>query len=223
MTLFLLKEQHKVFEDAGATSRRFPSEAISQQCRCRITNSTDSLRSVNQHRSGLSRAPNADSHVPPALPGVRDIASLLGDFSWEIVDRKIAEEKLRKSEHQLTLAQGIAHIGSWEWDAIADKLTGSNEFNWIFGLILSSYGSFIEMVHPDDRETVNKAFEETLLRQDTYDVQYRIVRPDGFTRVIHARGTALTDAAGRTVRMIGTAQDVTEKREMEEQLEMLNS
>jgi PAS domain S-box-containing protein len=152
-----------------------------------------------------------------------EIASLLGDFSWEIIDRKIAEEKLRKSEYQLTLAQGIAHIGSWEWDSISDKFTGSNEFNWIFGLILTTYDSFIEQVHPDDRETVNKAVEETLSSQDPYDIYYRIVRPDGFTRIIHARGMAVTDGSGRTIRLIGTAHDVTERKQMENKLESLLS
>ena len=152
-----------------------------------------------------------------------EIASLLGDFSWEIVERKMAEEKLSKSEHQLALAQGIAHIGSWEWDAISDKITGSDEFSRIFGLDLSTYDSFLELVHPDDRETVNKAVEETHAHQAPYNVHYRIIHPDGITRVIHAQGAAVTDAAGRTVRMIGTVQDVTEKREMEGKLESLLS
>jgi len=152
-----------------------------------------------------------------------EIASLLGDFSWEIVDRKMAEERLRKSERQLAEAQSIAHIGSWEWDSISDRITGSDEFKRIFGLVLSSYDSFLELVHPDDRETVNRAVEETHAHQAPYNVHYRINRPDGITRIIHAQGSAITDGAGRTVRMIGTCQDVTERREMEGKLETLLS
>jgi PAS domain S-box-containing protein len=151
-----------------------------------------------------------------------EIASLLGDFSWEIVDRKITGEKLRKSASQLAEAQGIAHIGSWEWDAIADYISGSDEYNRIFGMPISSHDSFLELVHSDDREKLNKAVEETYAHHVPYNVHYRIIRPDGITRIIHALGAAVTDDAGRTVRMIGTTQDVTEKRGMEERLEKLN-
>jgi len=141
----------------------------------------------------------------------------------DITARREAEEELRKSERQLAEAQGIAHIGSWEWDSISDEITGSDEFNQIFGQALSSYDSFLELVHPDDREAVNRAVEETLAHQDPYNVYYRIIRPDQITRIIHARGMAVTDGAGKTVRMVGTAQDVTERREMEDKLEILNS
>ena len=141
----------------------------------------------------------------------------------DISSRREVEERLRKNERQLADAQKLAHIGSWEWDSISDEISGSEEFNRIFGLVLSSYDSFMELVHPDDRETVNKAVRETLAHQASYNVHYRIVRPDGITRVIHAQGVAETDGAGRTVRMIGTAQDVTERREMEEKLEILHS
>ncbi|MGD0843655.1 MAG: ATP-binding protein [Geobacteraceae bacterium] len=140
----------------------------------------------------------------------------------DITARREAE-KLRKSEHQLAEAQRIAHIGSWEWDSTADERSGSDEYHRIFGMVLSTYDSFLQLVHPDDREMVNKAVQETLAHQAPYNVHYRIIRPDGITRVIHARGVAVTDGAGKTVRMIGTAQDITERREMEEKLEILNA
>ncbi|HEX2769325.1 MAG TPA: ATP-binding protein [Geobacteraceae bacterium] len=141
----------------------------------------------------------------------------------DISARRQVEEKLCKSERQLAEAQTLAHIGSWEWDSIADEISGSDEFNRVFGLILSSYDSFMEVVHPNDREMVNMAVEKTLDRQASYNVHYRIIRPDGITRVIHAQGVAVTDGTGKTIRMIGTAQDVTERREMEGKLEILLS
>jgi PAS domain S-box-containing protein len=140
----------------------------------------------------------------------------------DITARREAE-KLRKSDRQFAEAQSIAHIGSWEWDSIADEIAGSDEFSRIYGMILSTYGSFLQRVHPDDRDMVNKAVQETLAHQTPYNVYFRIIRPDGISRVIHARGVAVTDGAGKTVRMIGTNQDVTERREMEEKLEILNA
>jgi len=133
-----------------------------------------------------------------------------------------AEERLIKSERQLAEAQSIAQIGSWEWDSISDEISGSDEFNRIFGLILSTYDSFLELVHPDDRVTVHEAVQETLSHQAPYNVHYRIIRPDGITCVIHARGAAVTDDSGKTVRMIGTVQDVTERNRVEAALEKLN-
>jgi PAS domain S-box-containing protein len=141
----------------------------------------------------------------------------------DISDRSEAEDRLRKSERRLAEAQMLAHIGSWEWDSIADEITGSEEFKRIFGQGLSTYDSFMELVHADDRETVNRAVRETLAHQAPYNVHYRIIRPDGITRVIHAQAMAIIDSAGSTVRMIGTAQDVTERREMEEKLEIMHS
>jgi PAS domain S-box-containing protein len=132
-------------------------------------------------------------------------------------------ERSLKSERRLAEAQSIAHIGSWEWDSISGEITGSDEITRIFGLIETSYDGFLEVVHPDDREMLDKAVQETLSHQTPYDVHYRIIRSDRISRIIHARGEAVTDGSGKTVRIIGTAQDVTEHRELEEKLENLNA
>jgi PAS domain S-box-containing protein len=141
----------------------------------------------------------------------------------DITEQKRTEYQLRKSERRLAEAQGIAHIGSWEWDSVSDEITGSDEFNRIFGMVLTTYDSFMERVHPDDRETVDMAVRETLSRQAPYNVRYRIIHPDGITRAIHARGAAVTDDAGRTVRMIGTCHDITERMRIETEIERLAS
>lgn len=136
----------------------------------------------------------------------------------DISERKSIEDKLRTSERQLAEAQRSAHLGSWQWDSIADVITGSEEFYRIFGGFFSTYEDFVNLVHPDDRESVNKAVQDTLDRQLPYDIYYRIVQPDGTIRVIHAQGQAITNESGTVVRMIGTAQDVTERRANEDAL-----
>jgi PAS domain S-box-containing protein len=141
----------------------------------------------------------------------------------DITNQKSAEEKLRKSEQRLAEAQGVAHVGSWEWDSIADEISVSDEFNRIFGRVLSIYESFIDMVHPDDRDTVNRAVRGTIAQQAPYDIHFRIVRPDGAIRVIHALGKALTVDTGKRQGMVGTVQDVTELKEMANKLEILNA
>ena len=141
----------------------------------------------------------------------------------DITERKWAEDKLRISEHQLAEAQRLVHLGSWQWDSIADKVTGSEEFYRIFGRFFSSYDEFLELVHADDRDRVNTAVHDTLDRKSAYNIYYRVVRPDGTIRIIQALGEAVTNGAGTVVRMIGTAQDVTEQRQLKEKLEILHT
>jgi PAS domain S-box-containing protein len=140
----------------------------------------------------------------------------------DITERKRIEDKLHKSERQLSEAQRLAHVGSWEWDSVSDKVTGSDEFHSIFGLLIASYNSFLKQVHPEDREKVKKAVQETLDRKTLYDLHYRIMHPGGTARIIHALGEVRTDSAGRSIGMMGTVQDVTEQRQLEEKLESLN-
>src|ERR1039457_3486072 len=136
----------------------------------------------------------------------------------DITKRKLTENELRKSEQQLVDAQRLVHLGSWQWDSITDTVTGSDEFYRIFGYNFDSYNDFLERVHPDDRDLVNKAVQVTLTQQQPYNVYYRIVKPDGTIRHIHARGLAITDESQKVVRMIGTAHDVTERKALEDEL-----
>jgi PAS domain S-box-containing protein len=141
----------------------------------------------------------------------------------DITERRWGDDRVRRSENQLAEAQKLAHFGNWQWDAVADTITGSDEFYRIFGRHFSSYEGFIELVHPDARDRVNMAVKETLDRQSPYNIHYRIVHPGGAVRIIHAQGEAVTDGTGRVVRMVGTAQDVTVQRQLEEKLEILHT
>jgi PAS domain S-box-containing protein len=137
----------------------------------------------------------------------------------DITEQKLAEEKLRKSELTLAEAQRIAHLGSWQWDSISGKITGSDEFYRIYGRFFSTYAEFLETVHPDDRHRVSGAGQNTLDRQSSFDLNHRIVLPDGTIRMIHCRGEAATGGDGTGARIIGTVQDITERKQLEEKLE----
>ena len=93
----------------------------------------------------------------------------------------------------------------------------------IFGRPFSSLESQLEQTHPDDRGIVSKAIQDTLDGQEPYIIHYRIVRPDGTSRIISSQREAETDGAGNVVRMIGIVQDVTERKQLEEKLEILNA
>jgi PAS domain S-box-containing protein len=139
-------------------------------------------------------------------------------INLDISKMKLAEERLRQSEQLLAQAQRMAHVGNWQWDPIADNITGSEEFYRLVGLCPRTYDVFMERVHPDDRELVNQAVRETLDRHVPFDRYFRIKQPDGTGKIIHSQGEVVVDGAGVVTGMVGTAQDVTTSKRAEEEL-----
>ena len=132
------------------------------------------------------------------------------------------EEQIRKREQQLARAQKITHLGSWEWDFVNGNTTWSDELYRIFGLTPAStpasYKGFMERVHPQDRKVVKKVVQRALRnRQPVVSHDCRIIRPDGSIRRIHGQGEVILDNAGRLISLIGTAHDVTEHRQLDEE------
>jgi len=134
----------------------------------------------------------------------------------DITERKAAEEALRKSEASLANAQRISRMGNWEWDIATNEVYWSNEIYRIFGIrpeeFTPSYGSFVDLIHPDDREYVLNAIEDTLQRNKPYNIECRIVLRNGVTLIINAQGEVIRDENGRPVRMIGTVQDISDQK-----------
>jgi PAS domain S-box-containing protein len=141
----------------------------------------------------------------------------------DITERKLAEEQLRQSERQLAEAQHIARVGSWSWDLRSNNVTWSDELYRIFGVHPQTFNpayedTIMESIHPEDRALVRSVIESSLKTQESFSFYYRILRPDGEERVIHSRGEIVSDEHGNPIRMLGTAQDVTERKRAEERL-----
>jgi PAS domain S-box-containing protein len=141
----------------------------------------------------------------------------------DISERKRTEERLSENEALLNEAQHIAHVGNWNWDIPKNTLYWSKEIYNIFGLRPQEFGvsyeSFLESVHPRDREMVKKAVHATLYEQELYSIDHRIVRPDGTERVVHEEGKVWKDHQGNPVRMVGTVQDITDRKQTEEKIQ----
>ncbi|MEJ7653314.1 MAG: PAS domain-containing protein [Chloroflexia bacterium] len=161
---------------------------------------------------------HASAHRPAAAPGGPD--RILG-LMIDITERKLAEEALLRSEANLASAQRIAHLGSWDWNVVTGQEHWSDEVYRIFGFspraLTPSYELFMQSVHPDDREYVREADRAALIDGADYDIEFRVVRPDGEVRFVHEQAELIHDDTGRVVRMLGTALDVTEQKQAEAQ------
>ncbi|RNC65443.1 MAG: PAS domain S-box protein [Desulfuromonadales bacterium] len=122
-------------------------------------------------------------------------------------------------------AQKIAHLGNWDWDIRNNTLSCSDESFRIYGLSpqerVPTYETFIAAVHPEDREAVTEAIDAALHDRRHYNIEHRLVRPDGTIRCVHGRGEVIRDNTGAPERMIGTVQDITHRKRTEESLRMI--
>ncbi|MBP7148566.1 MAG: PAS domain S-box protein [Acidobacteria bacterium] len=142
----------------------------------------------------------------------------------DISDRRQAELVLQQNEERLRLALRGAQVGVWDW-----KLE-SNEVAWvgiepIHGLAPGSFGGSFEAymaeVHADDREHVRRSLAQALERRSPFDMEYRIVRPDGSIRWVQGKGEPRLGPDGRVVAMAGICMDVTARRAMEQERDEL--
>jgi PAS domain S-box-containing protein len=139
------------------------------------------------------------------------------------MDPRETEKALQESERRLAEAQRLAHIGSYEWDILSDKVTWSDELYRIYGLEKTSFAAtaqdFLAHMHRDDRALALQVSAEAKKTFQPFSYYYRIIRPDGVERIIHGRGQVVPDGDGLPLRMYGTAQDVTDRVLMEREAE----
>ena len=126
---------------------------------------------------------------------------------------------------RLAHTQRIAGLGSWEWQPEADTLWWSAEVFRIFGQEEGrsepSYAAFLSGIHPDDREVFGAALRGALEQRLPLNIEFRIVRPDGRMRFVHAQGELASLGAGRPAVMFGTLQDITERKASEQRIVQL--
>ncbi len=143
---------------------------------------------------------------------------------FDISERKSIEKAFRDSEHMLQEAQRIAHVGSWDVDMVNDKLVWSDEIFRIWEIdktkFKADFAAFVETVHPEDRERVVQAYNDAVVNHSLYEVEHRLLFPDGRVKHILERGEPQYDAEGKPVRFIGTSLEITERKRMEYELHL---
>ena len=132
------------------------------------------------------------------------------------------ERELRNAERHLIESQQLAKIGSWDLDLLTNKLWWSDETYNIFeidkGKFEASYEGFLRVVHPEDRESVDSTYKESLINQTPYDTVHRLQFNEGRIKYIKEHGESFFNDAGKPIRSIGTVQDITKQHEEEMQL-----
>ncbi len=150
-----------------------------------------------------------------------DVQGVVGTII-DITERRRAEETLRRSHERLEEAQRTAQIGDWEYDILAGRITWSAEMYRIFDLdperYVPSAKSDEEFCHPEDAPVLRKAFNRFFASGEPLDLDYRIVTPQGTVKACRRRGRLILDEQGTPILAIGTTEDITERKRVEERV-----
>jgi PAS domain S-box-containing protein len=162
-----------------------------------------------------------ERHLRPCRAGSKVVA-VVASFR-DVTAATRTEQALGQHQALLEKAQEIAQVGSWvaELDG-SDRVEWSRETYRIFGVAEGEFPGtgegFFALVHTADRDAVRNAVAAARAGQRVYDLEHRIVRPDGAVRWVHEKAGMAFDEQGRAIRMIGAVQDITERRLLEDQL-----
>ena len=147
---------------------------------------------------------------------------LLVRFSTLYAERMRSQEALERTQRIMKTAEQLAHIGTLEWDIVADRQIWSDEAFRIIGREPQSFAptsqAFADALHPDDRKRVLKAMTEAVQHGKPFDIECRVLRTDGSVRTVHARNELSRTESGRPWRITGIAHDITERVRMEQSL-----
>jgi diguanylate cyclase (GGDEF)-like protein/PAS domain S-box-containing protein len=160
------------------------------------------------------------SPLPPADDGRRSAVICFTDVSTE----RGAALRLRRSERLLAETQRLAHVGSWEWDSPGrnERLAWTDEMYRLAGLVPQSVmvtpRLWLDVTHPADRARLDTTLQAAFTKPGPFELAQRLVLPTGEVRHLAVRGEVEHDADGRPARAWGSAQDVTERHRVQEEL-----
>jgi PAS domain-containing protein len=160
--------------------------------------------------------------VEALVVSTRDLERRIAIRTREVEE---AHARTRLSEQRLVEAQAVAHIGSWEWSTVTNRVVWSAEMYRIYGVdpahFDDRYEGFLSHVFVDDLEHTRKTIEGAFAKPQPFVYDHRIVRSDGDVRMLHTRGDVITDELGAPVRMIGSCWDVTDLWQADENFERI--
>ncbi len=147
-----------------------------------------------------------------------DSEGLIGIF-WDITEEVESKRQLEETREILAHAESVMHTGSWKLDIKRDQLVWSDETYKILEIdkvdFTPSYEAFLAIIHPDDYDAVNLAYQDSLISKEPYEIEHRIIMKDGRVKsVLEQCHTSFSDK-GEPLVSIGTMQDITEKKQVD--------
>jgi PAS domain S-box-containing protein len=153
----------------------------------------------------------------------RIVESIAASAAVAIDNARLLQAALRNDE-RLRLATQAGKVGLWDWDVVADRIVWTDSIYAMHGMrpenFSATFDDWIARVHPDDRKRVETAIRDALYAGAPYEVELRSVRPDGGVTWILTTATVVRDN-GRPVRMVGASVDITERKQIEQQRDLL--
>ncbi|WP_018937987.1 MULTISPECIES: PAS domain-containing protein [unclassified Thioalkalivibrio] len=133
-----------------------------------------------------------------------------------ITERKLAEQAAETAKARLNRGQQFANVGTWEWNIVTGDLIWTDRIAPLFGYpegdLETSYDNFLGAIHPEDRQAVIDAVDACVAHDAPYDIEHRVVWPDGTVRWLLERGAVVRDTEGRALRMLGVVQDIDDRK-----------
>lgn len=202
----------------------WPSQAMRERwiAELRQAGRLKSYEALLNIKSGEQRTVLISSE-PLSLDGVECVLNSVHD----ITDYRRVESALRESESRLREAQRIGHVGSWDLDLASLRLAWSDEIYKIYERGHDDFGGtfqdLLAMVHPDDLDRIRKIFRDSGKAAGGYEIDHRIITPDGRVKHLHVQWEVFLDGEGKPLRALGTAQDITAQVLAKEEIERLNA
>jgi len=159
--------------------------------------------------------------------GQDELGQLTDSFNAMLALIHERDVSLRESEERLRLSLEAAQTGTWDWSFLTKKLSWDEHVYAQFGLQRGEFDGteegFLKLVHPENREQVRHALAQAVEQKREFNLEFRVLWPDGTVHDIASLGKAFCDEAGKPVRMAGVSLDVTQRRRAEEEIRRLNA
>lgn len=175
-------------------------------------------------RNGVSRVCHVSGSVQRSATG--EPLRMLGTIQ-DVTERKRIEDELRLTKERYDFATSVGKVGTWDWNPTTGVLVWSAETFRLMGFepdaVVPSYELYLGLVHPEDRAMLAAAVDAALYDHQPYDLDCRIVLGNGARLVCHVTGHVEFDPEGKPIRMLGTIQDITERKRIEDELRLTKS
>ncbi|HUQ95811.1 MAG TPA: PAS domain S-box protein [Bryobacteraceae bacterium] len=180
-------------------------------------------------RSILRTSDGREIPIDESASPIRESGRIIGVVIVfrDMRSRREAEQALERSEERLRLALEAGRIGAWDWDIQRNTIEWSKRVYEIHGVSPGAFAGavedFIRLVHPEDLSRVQEQITQALERDTPYQIEFRVIHPGGAVRWVATTARVLRDDRQQPVRMLGATTDVTERKQIEEQLARTNA